>query len=460
MLADVGGREDDGFEESAAACCDAAICGYRAADAGGELDLPGDRGDRGGYGWDRCDDDEGEALCGGGYDYGGDSYDRAVGADLGSGDPADPQAGFQILKRLNTNENETMKRTIATMMGAAFLMAGCSDTEEAKVTEEGTPVETVNLSLFSWPGYAFWYVAKEKNLVPEVDLNIVIIEDPYESFGQMAAGKLDVTSSTVEYGPIAADQDVPVKMVAYTNPSYGTDKIIFGPEVETPADLKGKQVAVLEGGLTQIYMGIWLEENGVKFDEVKYTNVIMDDAVAAMVSGSVVAGEFWEPFGGKVLSTLKGSKVMATSKDPYFKKTALLGDGMYMSGSFLKDRPEAAKLVMKAYFEAVKYWKENPKEANEIMAKALGFSVADVELVIGADGSAEDGGIYPFNLEESAKFMGVMDGEPPFGANNEITRHWDLTTEWWLKFGMVKKSFPMEAGIDLAPIQAVVSEME
>jgi NitT/TauT family transport system substrate-binding protein len=349
-------------------------------------------------------------------------------------------------------------KLVALMMGAAFLSASCKDKAESTKTADGK--EKVNLSLFSWPGYAFWFIAKEKNLVPELELNISIIEDPYESFAQMAAGQLDVTSSTVEYGPIAADQGVPVKMVTYTNPSYGTDKIIFGPGVQTAADLKGKQVAVLEGGLTQIYMGIWLEQNGVKFDEVKYTNVIMDDAVAAMVSGSVAAGEFWEPFGGKVLSTLKDSKVMATSKDPYFKKTALLGDGMYMSGKFLKERPETAKLVMKAYFEAVKYWKENPKEANEIMAKGLGFSVADVETVIGADGSATDGGIYPFDLAEAAKFMGVMDGDPPFGTNNEITRHWDLTTEWWLKFGMVKKAHPMEAGIDLAPIKAVVAEMK
>jgi NitT/TauT family transport system substrate-binding protein len=352
-----------------------------------------------------------------------------------------------------------MKLKLITMMiGAAFLASSCKDKAETTKTENGK--EKVKLSLFSWPGYAFWFVAKEKNLVPGLELDIAIIEDPYESFAQMAAGQLDVTSSTVEYGPIAADKGVPVKMVAYTNPSYGTDKIIFGPGVETAADLKGKQVAVLEGGLTQIYMGIWLEENGVKFDEVKYTNVIMDDAVAAMVSGSVAAGEFWEPFGGKVLSTLKGSKVMATSKDPYFKKTALLGDGMYMSRSFLSERPEAAKLVMKAYFEAVKYWKENPKEANEIMAKGLGFSVEDVVTVLGADGSATDGGIYPFNLEESSRFMGVMEGTPPFGENNEITRHWDLTTEWWLKFGQVKKAHPMEAGIDLAPLKAVVAEIK
>lgn len=335
------------------------------------------------------------------------------------------------------------------------MLISCSKKEEARTAASSTKPQTVKISLFSWPGYAFWFIAKEKNLVPELDLDIVIIEDPYESFGQMAAGKLDVTSSTVEYGPIAAEKGVPVKLVSYTNPSYGTDKIILGPGIASAADLRGKEVAVLEGGLTQIYMGIWLEENGVKFDEVKYTNVIMDDAVAAMVSGKVAAGEFWEPFGGKVLASLPGSKVVATSKDPYFKKTALLGDGMYMSGTFLETKPELAKLTLKAYFAAVKYWKENPAEANAIMAKGLSFTAEDVATVLGKDGSATDGGIYPFTYEEAGRFMGVLEGAPPFGANNEITRHWKLTNDWWIKFGMVKKDHPLEAGVDLAPFKAL-----
>jgi NitT/TauT family transport system substrate-binding protein len=353
---------------------------------------------------------------------------------------------------------KNVPRFLPVIAGACLLLAGCTQKEEAASSAAAGSPQKVRVSLFSWPGYAFWFIAKEKNLVPEIDLEISIIEDPYESFGQMAAGKLDVTSSTVEYGPIAADQDVPVELVTYTNPSYGTDKIILGPGIDSAADLKGKEVAVLEGGLTQIYMGIWLEENGVKFDEVKYTNVIMDDAVAAMVSGKVAAGEFWEPFGGKVLASLPGSKVVATSKDPYFKKTALLGDGMYMSGSFLESKPELAKLTMTAYFAAVKFWKENPAEANAIMAKGLGFSVEDVVTVVGADGSATDGGIYPFNLEEAARFMGVMDGDPPFGTNNEISRHWKLTNDWWIKFGTVKKEHPMESGVALAPFKALVAE--
>lgn len=315
----------------------------------------------------------------------------------------------------------------------------------------------VKVSLFSWPGYGFWFIAKEKNLVPQIELDIQIIEDPYESFGLMAAGQLDVTSSTVEYGPIAAEEGVPVQMVAYTNPSYGTDKIILAPGVESAKDLVGKEVAVLEGGLTQIYMGIWLEENGVAFDEVKYTNLIMDDAVAAMVSGKVAAGEFWEPFGSNVLKALPEATVAATSKDPYFKETALLADGMYMSKAFMKKKNIAA-LTVKAYFEAVKFWEENPEEGNAIIAKGLQFPVEDVELVIGADGSSEDGGIYPFNFTDAAQFYGLMEGTPPFGKNGHIATHWKITNDWWIKFGMVKESHPMESGIAVGPMKTLIGK--
>lgn len=320
---------------------------------------------------------------------------------------------------------------------------------------EPASTETVSVSLFSWPGYGFWFVAKEKGLTEGFELDIKIIEDPYESFGLMSAGQLDITSSTVEYGPIAAQEGVPVKLVAYTNASYGTDKIILAPGVESASDLKGKSVAVLEGGLTQIYMGIFLEQNGVKFDEVSYVNVIMDDAVAAMVGGTVQAGEFWEPFGAQVLETLEGSKVVSTSKDAYYQETGLLADGMYMSGSFLSEKPELAAKAMKVYFDAVAFWKENPAEANQIIADAIQFDVADVEAVIGADGGPKDGGLYVFGWPESAAFMGVAEGEPPVGKNGQIAEHWKLTNEWWIKFGVCTDILPPEAGIALEPMKAL-----
>ena len=318
-------------------------------------------------------------------------------------------------------------------------------------------IPTVRVSLFSWPGYGFWFIAKEKNLAPDINLDIQIIEDPYESFGQMTSGNLDVASSTGEYGPIAADAANGIKLVAVTNPSIGTDKIILAPKIEKAEDLKGKSVAVLEGGLTQIFMAMWLEKNGVKFDEVKYVNVVMDDAVSAMVSGKVAAGEFWEPFGGQVLKSLKGSKPVANSGEEEWLKTGLLGDGLYMSDAFLTKTPEIAKKAMKAYWDAVDWWRKNPAEGNAIIAKGIKFDVKDVEDVLGKDDKPFFGGIYCFDLSQAAQFMGVIPGNPPLGLkNDQIKEHWALTSKWWLKFGLIKKENPIESGISFEPIKSLV----
>ncbi|ASK34756.1 ABC transporter [Alcanivorax sp. N3-2A] len=319
--------------------------------------------------------------------------------------------------------------------------------------------DTARVSLFSWPGYGFWFIAKEKNLVPDLDLEISVIEDPYESFSLMTSGGLDVTSSTAEYGPIAADKNVPVKLVTYTNPSYGTDKIILAPGVKGAQDLKGKSVAVLEGGLTQIFMGIWLEQNGVSIKDVKFTNLIMDDAVGALVGGDVQAAEFWEPFGSHALEALPGATVAATSAQGGWIETALLGDGMYMSDAFLNDQPALAEKTMQAYFKAVDYWKAHPAEGNQIIAKALGFPLADVEKVLGKDGKIYKGGIWVFDAQQAGRFMGVVPGELPLGqSNGQMAKHWQTTTDWWLKFGLIEQRHPIEDGVNLAPLKAVLAQ--
>lgn len=319
-------------------------------------------------------------------------------------------------------------------------------------------VEKVKVSLFSWPGYGFWFIAREKNLVPELALDIQIIEDPYQSFGLLSAGQLDVTSSTAEYGPIAQAQNVPVKFVAYTNPSYGTDKIILAPGINSAQDLVGKQVAVMEGGLTQIFMGLWLERNGIGIDQVKFTNLIMDQAVGAMVGGAVAGGEFWEPFGSQVLAAMPGATVAAESSDPSWSRTGLLGDGMYMGSRFLEQRPEAAVLAMRAYFAAVDWWRANPVEGNRIIAKAIGFSPDDVARIIGADGKPLKGGIAIFDRHEAARFLGLAEGPLPLELRNgQIADHWRIVSEWWVRFGLIEAVRDWREGVAVAPLQGALA---
>lgn len=313
--------------------------------------------------------------------------------------------------------------------------------------------EPVKLSLFSWPGYGFWFIAKEKGLTEGLELDISIIEDPYQSFALMTAGELHATSSTAEYGPIAADKEVGIKLVTYTNPSYGTDKIILAPGISSAEQLKGKTVAVLEGGLTQIFMAEWLADNGVGIEEVSFTNLIMDDAVGAMVGGTAAAAEFWEPYGSQVLEAMPGATVAADSTEEKYISTAMLGDAMYMSTAFLEQRPEDAAKLARAYFNAVDFWKTNTAEANQIIADGLRFTVADVEQVLGSTGDILKGGIFVFDREQAAIFMGLKEGELPLNIISDgMQNHWDVTTEWWLKFGFIDRALPMSAGVDTTPL--------
>ncbi|WP_291734361.1 ABC transporter substrate-binding protein [Leisingera sp. F5] len=310
-------------------------------------------------------------------------------------------------------------------------------------------VESVKIAGFTWPGYGFWHIAAEKGLAPDLDIQYQTIEDPYESFNLVAAGQLDVVSSTAEFTPVGVERGLPVKLVAFGNLSYGTDKIVAGPGIETAADLAGKEVAVLEGGLAQIYVAMWLEQNGAAYDSVTYRNIIADDAFAAMIGGGVAASEFWEPYGTNTLKALEGASVLAQSKDPYWLQSGVIADGHYMSDALINDRRDVALLTMKAMYDAIAWWKQNPDEGNRIIAGGMSMSLADVELVIGKNGTGLDGGLYVYDFMEAAQFCGSAPGNPPFDQKNgQINDHWNLVSGWWVKFNLIEAAAPPETGID------------
>ena len=309
--------------------------------------------------------------------------------------------------------------------------------------------DEVRISGLTWPGYGFWYVAAAKNLAPDLEITYLRIEDPYESFNLVTADQMDVVSSTVEFTPVGVERGMPLKLVAFANLSYGTDKIVVAPGIETAEDLIGKEVAVLEGGLAQIYMAMWLEQNGVKFDAVTYRNIIADDAFAAMVGGSVAASEFWEPYGSNTLKALPGSKIAAQSREAYWLRHGVVADGLFMSSKFTSERRDVARKTLKAMYDAIAWWKKNPAEGNQIIADGMKMSLADVELVLGKDGSGKDGGLYVYDFIEAAQFCGSAPGNPPFDQENgQMSSHWNLVSDWWLKFGLISKIQAPETGVE------------
>lgn len=345
----------------------------------------------------------------------------------------------------------TVSKRTGWKFARAFVLAGFFGLMAIATATSSFAKETVRIGHFSWPGYGFLYVAQEKNLSPNLNFEFTIIEDPVQLFSLLSTDQLDTVFSTIEFGPIATAEDMGFKLISISNLGYGSDNIVVHPDIKTAADLKGKSVAVLEGGLSHIMMGIWLEENGVNWDEVNMVNLVAGDAAAAMMSGEIAAAELWDPFGGQVLENLPGSRSVSNSIEPKWLKSALIADAIFMSDKFTSDNRSIATQTIEAIFAGVEFWRKNPKEANDIIANAVGFSVEDVQAILGGENNPDDGGLYMYSLKEAGQFCGSVAGDPPFGQRNgQMEDHWNMTNEWWVKFGFMDRMVDFGSGTDCA----------
>ena len=91
------------------------------------------------------------------------------------------------------------------------------------------------------------------------------------------------------------------------------------------------------------------------------------DAGAAFVAGRVDAAVVWEPWLSKGKSAPHGHLLIDSSKTP-----GLIIDTLAFRQDVVKNRPDDVRKVVRAIGQAVDYWRQNPKEATEIMTKGLG----------------------------------------------------------------------------------------
>ena len=210
------------------------------------------------------------------------------------------------------------KKILATVLTAAMavsMLAGCSSesagkaseaaatTAEATTAAEETKAEettaaeakdTGDLKIdgSAVPYYAPLYLAQENGYFAEEGLNV--------EFYYAAAADIvkNVAAGNVEFGFPNADavvaakaQGIPVKVV-HTTYQEGLGAIIFGSDsgISTPADLKGKKVAVTSlGSANYFQLQAAMESAGLTIDDVQVEIVGTGAILTALTEGQVDA---------------------------------------------------------------------------------------------------------------------------------------------------------------------------
>ena len=166
--------------------------------------------------------------------------------------------------------------------------------ESAAETAAAGDLKTVSIQIdgSAVPYYAPLYIAQEKGFFAEEGLNV--------EFYYAAAADIvkNVAAGNVEFGFPNADavvaakaQGIPVKVV-HTTYQEGLGAIIFGTDsgIRTPADLKGKKVAVTSlGSANYFQLQAAMESEGLSIDDVQVEIVGTGAILTALTEGQVDA---------------------------------------------------------------------------------------------------------------------------------------------------------------------------
>lgn len=225
----------------------------------------------------------------------------------------------------------------------------------------------IKFAYSAWPGYFPIAIAQEKGFFAAQGVNVetVIKENSEGILADFGAGKFDgIFSSLGEVIPIsAANPDI--RLVLITAESSGADAIVAQPKIQSIADLKGKTIGAGLGSFGELFVNQMLEKNRINSDQVTLVKADGEQIPERLKSNAIQAGHTWEPYVTQLVKA--GNRVLFTSQ----QTPGLMPDVITFQGNIIRDRPEDIRAFIRAWFQAVEYWRINPKEGNAIIGKVL-----------------------------------------------------------------------------------------
>lgn len=217
-----------------------------------------------------------------------------------------------------------------------------------------------------------------------------------DSIGALVDGKVDAGMHTLEDAIRYFSAGKDVRVVLLTDYSFGGDGLVARPGIEALGDLLGKKIGVEIGTVGHLSLLKILDLAGLTTADVTILNIPALEIQQAMLEGTIDAGVTWEPY---LTSTadMTGGRVLITSRD--YPETIITT--MTFDASVVKERPEDVKAVVAAYFDAVEYIKQNPRDAYERMGKAEGIGADELEALVL--------GIQYLDLATNVELLGAQD---------------------------------------------------
>lgn len=244
--------------------------------------------------------------------------------------------------------------TMAVVLTA--ILQGCTQDSRSK---------TYHIGLGPWVGFGPLYLAQEKGFFREagVTVELIVLTGLAERNSALKSNRIDALAAPVDYFVLSAGNNLLTTIVMAIDESNGGDGLVARKDIVAFSDLRGKTVAYQRGLPSEFFLRALLQQHDVKFAELETSDIETAQAGAAFIAGQVDAAVLWEPWLTRAAEQGDGH-VLASTKD----YPDLIVDCLAFSTQTAKDSPRDVAAMVKAILRAIEYWKQNPDEANRLMA--------------------------------------------------------------------------------------------
>lgn len=284
---------------------------------------------------------------------------------------------------------ETFMHRFVWIIFLPLLLLSCNDTPLTKVQVGTTP----------FIGETAFYIAQSKGFFKEKGLEVISHQNSAgkESLLELYKGNLDiahVAELPIVYALAGSDKyatgsDINGKIFANMIHVNNIQKIIARTQsrINDAQDLKNKKIGFYEGTTSEFFLDTFLLEHGIDDSSVEKVNIDISKHITAFQNGEVDAIVSWEPEASTILTEMEEEATQLTTMIDH--STLWLA---VSSASFIDHNPEIIELYLQALTKAQNYIKDNPSEAQQLLARKTNsspkiikklWSTIEYELTIG-----------------------------------------------------------------------------
>lgn len=267
------------------------------------------------------------------------------------------------------------------LMTMVMILTACSKGENTKTSSKGDNNKNkIKIAAQATSGQVFQYLAEDKGYLEEegIDTELIYINNGTDAFSALSSGQVDVISTYGTGGPliqIANGQEFTMfggYMIIGATPVFSMPDTKY----DSVEDFRGKKIAIMRGGTPDIVLKGILHDSGfdlekdVTFVEMKKNTDVME----AVRKGEADFGAVSTGFELQIAEA--GMKIDLWPDELWPNHSCCR---IIAKTSWLKENPELAEKLLRAYLRAEKDMNENIDRVVELTVENLDMDIKTAE---------------------------------------------------------------------------------